>query len=159
MRNKISVSKNQNNCLLSNRINSLSHKHVSSNLSYSVIYCFLWFFKFWVIVLKIIIKNLQITNIILSTINETQRLHISFYFYMVRQLILRLWSYWLDFTLFTIKWSFMNLSTTKNWKKKSLTNLELGKQLPYILFYDSNVHYLHHGFYMYIHKVNITHTA
>lgn len=44
-------------------------------------------------------------------------------------------------------------------KKKSLTNLELGKQLPYILFYDSNVHYLHHGFYMYIHKVNITHTA
>lgn len=117
MRNKISVSKNQNNCLLSNRINSLSHKHVSSNLSYSVIYCFLWFFKFWVIVLKIIIKNLQITNITLSTINETQRLHISFYFYMVRQLILRLWSYWLDFTLFTIKWSFMNLSTTKNWKK------------------------------------------
>lgn len=109
--------------------------------------------------LKLILKNLQITNITISTINETERPHISFYFYTVRQVILRLWSYWLDFTLFTIKWSFMNLSTTKNWKKKSLANLELGKQLLYILFYDSNVHYLHHGFYMYIHKVNITHTA
>lgn len=47
---------------------------------------------------------------------------------------LRLWHFTLDFILFTTEYIFAHLSTTKN--EKSMTELELEKHFPFILFHN-----------------------